>query len=203
MIQQHIATKIREYLPEIHAEDIHFDEGVTQPHLNDLKQFSESIQTWSHTVLEKEKLPTLAHEVLPLIKKYSKKSDQGCALRMVVELNALNTSIENNDASTAALASMKLLEHVWNSSIFRVTQETTTNRDTITPSNVAAKNVATKEANTSKLTTDDTNKHLYQETINNLKDKYPHCNVNALRLLAATRLNINKQKLDDLDITPE
>jgi hypothetical protein len=198
MIQQHIATKIREYLPEIHAEDINFDDSVAQPHINDLKIFSESIQTWSHTVLEKEKLPTLAHEALPLINKYSHKSDQGCALRMIVELNALNTSIQNNDAGTAALASMKLLEHVWNSSIFRITQDAATKNDIITPSNVAAKDIITSKNNT-----DDPSKQLYQETINNLKDKYPHCNVNALRLLAATRLNINKQKLDELDITPE
>lgn len=198
MIQQHLAIKIREYLPEIHAEDISFDEGVAQPHLNDLKQFTESIQTWSHTVLEKEKLPTLAHEAQPLVNKYSIETDEGCALRMVIELNALNTSLQNKDAGTAALASMKLLEHVWNSSIFRINQETTVKKDSGASAKVPSIGVATTTN-----TATDPSKQLYQETINNLKEKYPHCNVNALRLLAATRLNITKQELDDLDITPE
>ncbi|MFK7815941.1 MAG: hypothetical protein AB8B92_06355 [Gammaproteobacteria bacterium] len=198
MLQQHIANKIREYLPEVHAEDISFDEGVMQPHANDLKKFSDSIQTWAHTVLEKEKLPTLAHEAQPLVNKYNIETDEGCALRMVIELNALNTSLQNNDAGTAALASMKLLEHVWSSSIFKVSQETTAKNVVGTKTSTPIKNVASNSN-----TLAEQGKQLYQETINNLKEKYPHCNVNALRLLAATRLNVSKQKLDDLDITPE
>ncbi len=198
MIQQHITKKIREYLPEIQAEDISFDESAVQPHLSDLKQFSDSIQTWAHTILEKEKLPTLAHEAQPLINKYNIETDEGCALRMVIELNALNTSLHNNDAGTAALASMKLLEHIWSSSIFRLDQDTTVKNNSGTNTSNTIKNEAIK-SNTS----ENPNKQRYQETINNLKVKYPHCNVNALRLLAATRLNVSKQELDDLDITPE
>jgi len=198
MIQQHIANKIREYLPEIHAEDISFDENAVQPNIKDLKKFSDSIQTWSHTVLEKEKLPTLAHEAQPLINKYSIETDEGCALRMVIELNSLNMSLKNKDAGTAALASMKLLEHIWNSSIFRIDQDATTKTNN-KASDKSPANEAINHTNTATQTT----QNLYQETINNLKEKYPHCNVNALRLLAATRLNVSKQKLDDLDITPE
>lgn len=199
MIQQHIATKILEYLPEINANDICFDDNSKQPYLSDLKQFSETIQTWSHTVLEKQRLPTLAHEAQPLINKYSVETDEGCALRMVIELDALNISVKNNDAGTSALASMKLLELVWNSSIFRLKEETTAKKNTNTRTTTSA--AVTKA--TSKQSSDDPNTHVYQETINNLKEKYPHCNVNALRLLAATRLNVSKQELDDLDITPE
>lgn len=198
MIQQHLANKIREYLPEIHAEDLSFDEGQAQPHFNDVKSFTESIQTWSHTVLEKQKLPTLAHEAQPLINKYSIETDEGCALRMVVELNVINTSLKNKDAGTAALASMKLLDHIWNSSIFRIDQATSTAKESS-----ATKNAPIKETSTSKKISTEPDKHKYQETINSLKDKYPHCNVNALRLLAATRLNVTKQELDDLEITPE
>ena len=90
-MQQHIEMKIREYLPEINANELSFDDANTHLYENELKQFSENIQTWSHTILEKAKLPTLAHEAKPLTHKYSIESDEGCALRMVVELDALKT----------------------------------------------------------------------------------------------------------------
>ena len=197
-MHQHIEKKIREYLPEINAKELSFDNTDSHPYENNLKQFSENILIWSHTILEKSKLPTLAHEAKPLTHKYSVESDEGCALRIVVELDALKSSVENRDAGTAALASMKLLENVWYSSIFRM--------EDALGSSIISKNtstVTTSNASHSATTKDDENIQLYQETINNLKSKYPHCNVNALRLLAATRLNVSKQDLDDLDIRPE
>jgi len=197
-MHQHIEKKIREYLPEINANELSFDDTDSHPYENNLKQFSENIQIWSHTILEKAKLPTLAHEAKPLTHKYSIESDEGCALRIVVELDALKSSVENRDAGTAALASMKLLENVWYSSIFRT-------EDALGSSIISKKpsGVTTNNASPSVKAKKDENIQLYQETINNLKTKYPHCNVNALRLLAATRLNVSKQDLDDLDIRPE
>jgi len=198
MMHQHIAMKIREYLPEINASEINFDQKSAQPSYEEnLKHFTESILTWSHTILERAKLPTLAHEAKPLTNKYSIESDEGCALRMVIELDALNSSLENRDAGTAALASMKLLENVWYSSIFKKDQQQNTQKVKTSATANTAVVSATKQS------ASNTSQQLYQETINNLKDKYPHCNVNTLRLLAATRLNVSKQELDDLDITPE
>ena len=92
---------------------------------------------------------------------------------------------------------MKLLENAWYSSIFRIENESaspTTRTTSKTESDNTSSAIPSKK---------DADIQLYQETINNLKDKYPHCNVNALRLLAATRLNVSKQDLDDLDIRPE
>ena len=43
----------------------------------------------------------------------------------------------------------------------------------------------------------------YSAAINALKKKYPHCTINALRLLLSNKLNVSKQRLDDLDIRPE
>jgi len=196
MIQQHIATIIREYLPKINSNEISFDESNAHLFEKDLNQFTQSIQNWSHTVLEKVQLPTLAHEANPLINKYSIETDEGCALRMVIELDALNISLKNRDAGTAALASMKLLENIWYSSIFRIDNQQNTPKASSATANTPA-------VSTAKQTASDGNTKLYQETINSLKEKYAHCNVSALRLLTATRLNVGKQELDDLDITPE
>ena len=204
-IQQNIAMKIREYLPEINANDISFDDNSSLPYEKDLNQFTENIQIWSHTILEKAKLPTAAHEAKALITKYGLECNEGCALRMVLELDAVNRSLEIRDASTAALASMKLLEAVWHSSVFQVEsnqdaiQESTSSVDVKSslPNQTPARDVTPAQAE------NDKNTKLYQSTINELKDKYPNCNVNALRLLAATRLNVSKQELDDLDIKPQ
>jgi len=204
-VQENIAIKIREYLPEINANDISFDDNSSLPYAKDLTKFTESIQTWSHTILEKAKLPTVAHEAKALIAKYGIESNEGCALRMVIELDAVNSSVENHDASTAALASMKLLEAVWHSSIFQITDNIniTKSNTNLIDANSGSQSEPPKQNLTPAQQENDKNRKLYQDTINDLKDKYPHCNVNALRLLAATRLNVGKQELDDLDITPE
>jgi hypothetical protein len=191
--------KIREYLPEINANDISFDDSSSLLYGKDLNQFTENIQIWSHTVLEKAKLPTAAHEAKALTTKYGLECNEGCALRMVIELDAVKSSLQMRDASTAALASMKLLEAVWHSSVFQVEssqgaiQENTnsTDKKSNSPNPAPA------------LVENDNNKNVYQSTINDLKNKYPHCNINALRLLAATRLNVSKQELDDLNIKPQ
>ncbi len=121
-MQQNISKKVREYLPEISANDINFD-TEEHPYANDLNQFIESMRVWSHTVLENAKLPVNVSEANALMTKYDLDTNVGCALQMVVELDSINKSVENQDASTAALASMKLLEAVWHSSIFRTTKD--------------------------------------------------------------------------------
>ena len=198
-IQQNIALKIREYLPEINANDISFDDSSLMSYEMDLNQFTENIQTWSHIVLEKAKLPTAANEAKALITKYGLESNEGCALRMVIELDAVNSSLQIRDASTAALASMKLLEAVWHSSVFQVESNQTAAEEN---TNSVDKQSSSPNSTPAQIE-NDSNKNSYQSTINDLKDKYPHCNINALRLLAATRLNVSKQELDDLDVKPQ
>ena len=196
-MQQNLTNKIHKYLPEINVNEISLDTDE-QPYVKDLQQFTENIHTWSSTVLEKAQLPTAVNEAKALTTKYSLDTNEGCALQMIVELDAVNKSVENQDAATAALASMKLLQAVWHSSIFRNADDSGIHK---------LKNNATTSTTTSisdttvKKTTDDKLMY-YQNTINDLKEKYPHCNLNALRLLAATRLNVAKQELDDLNITP-
>ena len=198
-MQSNIVTKIQEYLPEIDATELSLDADTnSHAHAQNLHDFNESIQTWSYNILENAKLPNNAHEAKALVTKYDLTTNEGCALRMIIELSSINKSLANKDAVTAALASMKLLEAVWSSSLLRDDEKDNGNAvseskagTAITPNQTSSKNE------------DDENLQLYQKTINELKEKYPHCNVNALRLLAATRLNVNKQELDDLDITPK
>jgi hypothetical protein len=204
-MQQNIAKKIREYLPKINANDISFDDNSSMPYEKNLNQFTENIQIWSHTILEKAKLPTAAHEAKALITKYGLECNEGCALRMVIELEAVNSSLEIHDASTAALASMKLLEAIWHSSVFQAENNQDTIQERTDSVDVPSSSQSQSPARdiTPAQTENNKNKTLYQTTINDLKEKYPHCNINALRLLAATRLNVGKQELDDLDINPQ
>gem|GEM_PF-2223690 len=196
MQQNHIA-KINEYLPEINAETLNFDLQDSEPYEQVLNNFTESILSWSHTVLEKAKLPIAAHEARALTTKYGLDKEEGCALRAVIELEALNKSIAIQDATTATLASMKLLESLWYSSLFRIQPQAAS-----VDSRIAKPTTTVNKSSTANPSSESDHIRLYQETINDLRDKYPHCNINALRLLAATRLNIGKQELDDLDITP-
>ncbi len=206
-MQQDLASAVHSYLPEINASEINLDdENHNQNYVDSLNQFNEKVQSWSHAVLEKAKLPTSANEAKALTTKYSLDSNEGCALHMVIELDSINKSIAQNDATTAALASMKLADAVWHSSIFRnldeekieAVESPKTKAATASPAQAVKANASPK---TNKQ--DDGKIVLYQSTMNELKGKYPNCNVNALRLLAATRLNTSKQELDELDISPK
>ncbi|MEM7401722.1 MAG: hypothetical protein AAF304_07220 [Pseudomonadota bacterium] len=202
-MQQDIAKAVHSYLPEINASELNFDvEQEEHAYANDLNQFIEKIQSWSHSILEEAKLPTAANEAKALTTKYSMDSNEGCALHMVVELDSINKSIEQNDATTVALASMKLVDAIWHSAIFRSTEQKADNANKQTTSSISTQSKNTQKSPSSQSDHEETIA-LYQRTINDLKEKYPHCNVNALRLLASTRLNVGKQELDELDITPE
>lgn len=202
-MQQNIAQSVQAYLPEINAGELNLDEEkYTQAYADGLKQFSEKIHSWSHAVLEKAKLPTTPHEAKALTTKYKLDCNEGCALHMVIELDSMKKSIAQNDATTAALASMKLADAVWHSSIFRNPDEQIdiAEKKTTTPN---TSSIESTNSQVGKNTHSDEKLALYQKTINELQGKYPNCNINALRLLAATRLNTSKQELDDLGISPE
>lgn len=203
-MQQDLEKTIHSYLPEINASELNFDlEQGEHAITSDLNQFTEKVQVWSHNILENAKLPTAANEAKALTSKYSLDSNEGCALQMVIELDSINKSIEQNDATTVALASMKLVDVIWHSSIFRGTEETKLITEKANQSANSSTHSSKIQRSASSKTEDEEAIALYQRTINELKEKYPHCNVNALRLLASTRLNVGKQELDDLDITPE
>ena len=68
-MQQNLITKIREYLPEIDVNGLSFDIDE-HPYENDLDSFTENIQIWSHTILEKAKLPIAVSEAKALTTKY-------------------------------------------------------------------------------------------------------------------------------------
>ena len=93
-MQQNLIPKIREYLPEIDVNELIFDNDE-HPYENDLDHSIESIKIWSHTILEKAKLPIAVSEAKALTTKYGLDTNEGCALQMVVELDAVNKSIEN------------------------------------------------------------------------------------------------------------
>ena len=77
-------------------------------------------------------------------------------------MDALNSSLENRDAGTAALASMKLLENVWYSSIFKKDQQQNTQKVKTSATANTAVVSATKQS------ASNTSQQLYQETINKI-----------------------------------
>lgn len=194
-MQQNIIKEVLQWLPEIDPCKIELDSSSAEKNFRqDINKITEKIHTWAISILEKANLPSTSHEAKPLLTKYDPISDEGCALNIVIELDAMQASIRNTDSNTAALTGMKLFEAIWNRAITKMyepKQDSKNQQDKPKDSLLA----------TSKENKD--NIKLYQKTINELKVKYPHCNVNALRLLASTRLNVTKQQLDDLRISPQ
>lgn len=196
-MQQNVISEIQQWLPEIDPCQIELTNGLTEEkHQKDLNEIAENIHAWAIPALEKAELPITPHEAKALLEKYPASSNEGCALQVIIEIDALQASISNTDANTAALAGMKLFDAIWQHAITAVQQEAAPQIDEQDSKDNKQSLPASQEES-------EENIQLYQTTINELHQKYPHCNINALRLLASTHLDITKQQLDDLEISPQ
>ena len=192
-MQQNIINEVQQWLPDMDPCEIELDSSSVEKECQQaLNQITEKIQGWAMSILENANLPSAPNEAKALLRKYDPASDEGCAMQIVIEIDALQASVRNTDSNTAAITGMKLFEAIWNRAITKVPQQKRNTNIQTNKNNLLLNQDESEE-----------NIQLYQATINELKAKYPHCNINALRLLASTRLNVTKQQLDDLDIRPQ
>lgn len=194
-MDQNAINEVAQWLPDLDPCEIDLSTSPTEENYQiQLIDITENIHAWAISVLEKASLPIASNEVNTLIDKYDVSTDEGCALHILVELEAMRTSLKNTDANTAVITGMKVFEAIWKRAIAKYHQ-------TAIQDNEQETEYENAEA------IDEGNKYediaLYQETIDELNKKYPHCSINALRLLASTRLNVTKQQLDDLGISPQ
>ena len=190
-MQQDTINKVNKWLPDLDPCDINFDSTSDEDsNLIVINQATDHIRIWAESILADANVPTASHEAKSLIERFDPTSDEGCALRIIIELDAMNTSIKNSDAYTAAITGMKMFEAVWRRKLSKLREQRAAKA--ATEKKVTKKNLVIEQSEEN-----EENIRLYQKTINDLKRKYPHCNVNALRLLASTRLNVTKQQLDE------
>ena len=122
-MQQNIINEVQQWLPVIDPCKIDLANGITErEYRQELEEITEKIHGWAISVLDKANLPSTSHEAKPLLNKYDPASDEGCALHIVIELDALQASLRNTDSNTAAITSMKLFEAIWNRAITKTPQ---------------------------------------------------------------------------------
>jgi len=190
-------NEIQQWLPAIDPSSIELSNKTTSiNNYSNSKEVSKNIHAWATSMLEKAKLPTDPKKIKPILDKHDANSDTACALNIVLEYEAMQACLSNNDANTAAITGMKMLETLWQRAIEKDKGVSDTNdagneQSQIRDSVIQRSNESSEDIK------------LYQETINAMQEKYPNCNVTALRLLVATRLNVSKQQLDELNISPE
>lgn len=186
---------VKQWLPELVPCQIDLTSpSVEHKYQEELINITENIHAWAISVLEEASLPITSNEINTLIDKYDVSTDEGCALHILLELSALRASIKNTDPGTAIIAGMKIIEALWQNNITNINKQENELRE---------QESEIKDQNTRKNSIDEEDIALYQETIDELNKKYPHCSINALRLLTSTRLDVTKQELDELDISPQ
>ena len=189
-MEQNAINEVTQWLPDLDPCEIDLSmDSIEDTYHKNLINITENIHAWAISVLEKASLPIASNEVNTLIDKYDISSDEGCALHILVELDAMRSSLKNTDANTSVITGMKVFEAIWKRAITKYHQTDT----------------QTEQQETDEAVSSDSEENiaLYQKTIDELNKKYPHCSINALRLLASTRLNVTKQQLDDLGISPQ
>ena len=95
-------NEIQRCLPSIDPNSIELASSTanTNSYLS-TQEVSENIYNWAISQLEKAKLPTDSKKIRPILNDYEVTSDEGCALRIILEYDAMQASLKNNDANTA------------------------------------------------------------------------------------------------------
>ena len=102
----------------------------------------------------------------------------------------LRSALESGDQATTVLLGFLLADFRWQGYFAQ-------DREQLLKDQKSVEDILNKASN------NELEIETYSAAINALKRKYPHCTINALRLLLSNKLNVSKQRLDDLDIRPE
>tara|TARA_R110002096_G_scaffold30991_3_gene91847 strand:+ start:1961 stop:2530 length:570 start_codon:yes stop_codon:yes gene_type:complete len=163
----------------------HFDPSADTLH-SSLKE----VDRWAHHILKDAGLPTEINALQARLDTIEEGSSAWYAGNSLLQSFTLRSALESGDQATTILLGFLLADFRWQGYFAQ-------DREQLLKDQKSVEDILSK-ANNNELEIE-----TYSAAINALKKKYPHCTVNALRLLLSNKLNVSKQRLDDLDIRPE
>ena len=145
---------------------------------------------WARDVLSKAGLPVDINKLQAELDGIEEGSSAWYAGNSLLQTYTLRSALENGDQATTVLLGFLLAEFRWQGFFAQGREQ-----------QLADKKVVEEILNQS--SDEELEAESYRAAINALQKKYPHCTVNALRLLLCNKLNVSKQRLDELDIRPD
>ena len=160
------------------------------PSTSSLDATLEEADSWARNILSKAGLPVDIGELQTKLDGLEEGSSTWYAGNSLLQSFTLRSALENGDQATTILLGFLLADFRWQGHFAE-------NRE----QQLADKKLVEEILNESD--NEELEAESYRAAINALQNKYPHCSVNALRLLLCNKLNVSKQRLDELDIRPD
>lgn len=160
------------------------------PNLASLDATLEEADGWAREVLGKAGLPVEIGKLQSKLDSLEEGTSEWFAGNSLLQAFTLRSALENGDQATTILLGFLLADFRWQGHFAEAREQ-----------QLADKRLVEEILNDSN--EEDLEVESYRAAINALQKKYPHCSVNALRLLLCNKLNVSKQRLDELDIRPD
>jgi hypothetical protein len=165
-------------------------ESTVDPSTNTLNSSLKEVDRWAHHILKDAGLPTEINALQARLETIKEGSSSWYAGNSLLQSFTLRSALDSGDQATTILLGFLLADFRWQGYFAQ-------DREQLLKDQKSVEDILNKTNN------DELEIETYSAAINALKKKYPHCTVNALRLLLSSKLNVSKQRLDDLDIRPE
>jgi len=165
-------------------------ENTLDPNTNTLNSSLKEVDRWAHHILKDDGLPTEINALQARLDTIKEGSSSWYAGNSLLQSFTLRSAMESGDQATSILLGFLLADFRWQGYFAQEREQQLQDQKSVDEIlNKASDNELEIET--------------YSAAMNALKKKYPHCTINALRLLLSNKLNVSKQRLDDLDIHPE
>ena len=162
----------------------------SDPSSSSLETTLEESDAWAREVLSKAGLPVDIGKLQAQLDSLEEGSSSWYAGNSLLQSFTLRSALENGDQATTILLGFLLADFRWQGHFAEIQEQQLADKKLV-------------EEILSETNNEDLEIESYRAAINALNKKYPHCSVNALRLLLCNKLNVSKQHLDELDIRPD
>ena len=165
-------------------------ENTVDPSADTLNSSLKEVDRWAHHILKDAGLPAEINALQARLDTIHEGSSAWYAGNSLLQSFTLRSALDSGDQATKILLGFLLADFRWQGYFAQ-------DREQLLKDQKSVEDILNKASN------DELEIETYSAAINALKKKYPHCTINALRLLLSNKLNVSKQRLDDLDICPE
>ncbi len=162
----------------------------SDPCASSLNDTLEEADSWARSILSKAGLPIDINKLQGKLDDIEEGSSTWYAGNSLLQSFTLRSALENGDQATTILLGFLLADFRWQGHFAE-------NREQSIADKKLVEEILNEPDN------EDLEAESYRAAINALQKKYPHCTVNALRLLLCNKLNVTKQRLEELDIRPD
>ena len=160
------------------------------PNTGELEQTLKQSDEWARDVLRRAGLPEDINKLQVHLEEIEEGSAAWYAGNSLLQSFTLRSALDNGDQATTLLLGFLLADFRWQGHFAELREQSEADEKLV-----------------DEILSDEHDQELeiesYRAAINALQKKYPHCTVNALRLLLCNKLNVSKQRLDELDIRPD